>query len=225
MPSTLVGLFRSLGRDDFKGKVPSGDTAAAATFSGFTISRPTFESTDGGVRLKDEVTVRITFDPNKSWKQPAVPQLADIDPVKRDLLDHEQGHYNISALTTRDVFIKLMTLKGTVYPDTAAGNRDYQDWQNIYGGRLSNVQGAYDNDTLGGQANLFNPSTNIFTPPQKKSSQQVRWEGFIATAFTKPRAPSVTAPDGVLYKRSLWTCWWLRVFSSRKRVPSTGQKP
>jgi len=203
MPSSLVGLKRTLVWDDFKGKVPSGDTAAAATFSGFTVSVPTYESTDGGVRLKDEITVRITFDPNQSWKQLAVAQLADSDPVKKDLLDHEQGHYNISALIARDLFIRLMTLKGTVYPDKAAGNRDYQDWQNIYGGRLTNVQGAYDNDTLGGQANVFNPNTNVFTPPVQKSNQQIRWEGFITTAFTKQRTPPVTAPDGVLYKVEL----------------------
>jgi len=35
------------------------------------------------------------------------------------------------------------------------------------------------------------------------AQQQQRWDGFISSAFTTPRTPSMSAPDGTPYKAPL----------------------
>ena len=57
------------------------------------------------------------------------------------------------------------------------------------------VQKEYDNATGHSQANVFVPSTNMFTPPHRKSSTQIKWERLIASGFTTPRTTSESAPD------------------------------
>lgn len=124
--------------------------------------------------------------------------------LQQELLEHEQGHYDITALIARDLFIQLMKSKGSVYSSEADGSRNYRDWINIYTSHLNRVQKAYDDDTGHSQANVFTPSTNLFTPPvPTKSSTQLKWERLIASAFSTPRTPAESAPDGTPYKVEL----------------------
>jgi hypothetical protein len=207
MPSRLNNLFRKLTWDDFRGPVPRGTSFAAATSSTFRLSAPHFargkdESGKDGWRLTDDLVVTVVFDNQKSWR---IDMSQWPDQLQKFLLDHEQGHYDITALVARDLFIKLMSLKTHVYPSEADGRKDIKGWENTYGDRKDSVQEAYDAETGHSQANVFTPSTNLFTPPPQKGAPQREWEKLIASAFTKPREPLVLAPDGVPYKVELTT--------------------
>jgi hypothetical protein len=123
--------------------------------------------------------------------------------LQQELLEHEQGHYDITALVARDLFIHLMQLKGSNYPNAAAGQRDFVDWVNMYQSKRQKIQTAYDAETGHSQANVFVPSTNLFTPPHQKGAPQIKWEGLIASAFTTPRPSGELAPDKAPYKVEL----------------------
>lgn len=199
MPSFLLNLKKQLDWRDFQGPVPGGTTFAAATASSFTVSNPTFQR--GTFMLNDSVTVTVVFDPRTSWK---LPELSQQPPqLQQELLEHEQGHYDITALVARDLFIHLMALKGSSYPNAAAGQRDFVDWVNMYQAKWQKIQTTYDAETGHSQANVFVPSTNLFTPPHQKGAPQAKWEGLIASAFTTPRPSGGTAPDGTPYKMQL----------------------
>lgn len=124
--------------------------------------------------------------------------------LQQDLLDHEQGHYDITALCARDCFIALMGTKNSIHDDVGKGQRDFQWWIDLHRDRETKIQKEYDNDTGHSQANVFTPSTNTFTPPvPTKGSKQAKWEGLIASAFTTVRPSGETAPDGATYKVEL----------------------
>jgi hypothetical protein len=187
MPSKLVGLRRTLTWSDFQGQPPPGATFVAATSAHvvFDPSPPPIEPTAGGFRLADALTMRIEFRNRLSW----------VLQLQQELLDHEQGHYDITALVSRDLFIRLMQQKPVVLPSRAAAARNIQDWVNIYLQKINKIQIAYDNDTGHSQANVFVASTNSFTPPHQKGSPQVKWEDLIRRGFSDLRPSGETALD------------------------------
>jgi hypothetical protein len=202
MPSKLVGLFRKLTWADFQG-TPPGGPFAALTASKFTITPTPFPFVASGSKfeLDDNVTVTVVFNQKNSWK------IADLDTwpsnLQDELLDHEQGHYDITALVARDYFIKLMNQKGRTFASAKDGINDLNWWTNLYITNLNKIQTAYDGETGHSQANVFVPSTNMFTPPHQKGGPQVKWERLIASAFTTVRISGELAPDGTPYKMEL----------------------
>jgi hypothetical protein len=199
MPSFLVNRKKQLAWSDFQRPAPAGTTFAAATDSSFSVSNPTFQR--GSFQLNDSVTVTVVFNPHTSWRLPEMVQWPA--QLQQELLEHEQGHYDITALVARDLFIHLMQLKGSNYPNAAAGQRDFVDWVNMYQSKRQKIQTAYDAETGHSQANVFVPSTNLFTPPHQKGAPQIKWEGLIASAFTTPRPSGELAPDKAPYKVEL----------------------
>jgi hypothetical protein len=202
MPSALFGLFKPLTWGNFKGRPPAGTPWAAMTASNFTVTPGAFEPVGRKFRMRDELKVTVSFDENTSWRIDMSQWPASLE---KELLEHEQGHYDITALVARDLFITLMKFKNSEYASQAEGLKNIRDFERIYReNHLKRIQKAYDDDTGHSQANVFTPSTNMFTPPvPTKSSTQTKWEGLIAKAFTTPRVPAESAPDGTPYKAEL----------------------
>src|SRR5580700_6441315 len=127
MPSQLLNLRRQLAWQDYQGAVrPPNSPFAAATNMNFTVNRPSFMQGSGGFQLVDQVTVTVVFDARASWVRPEINQA--IPQQQQFLLDHEQGHYDICALSARDCFIMLMSLKGMTWSDRNSGTRDFDSF-------------------------------------------------------------------------------------------------
>ena len=104
-----------------------------------------------------------------------------------DLLVHEQGHHDITALMARDLFIGLMALKSKTYMFNIALTQDVEKVQRRYAG-IQNIEMRYEDETKNGQRG---------DPPR-------RWNGFIQAAFTQTRQPPELAPDGLLTGCACW---------------------
>lgn len=50
------------------------------------------------------------------------------------------------------------------------------------------------------------PDPGVVGTAARNPMQQRRWDGFIQSAFTVPRNPPVSAPDGTPYKTPLLDC-------------------
>jgi hypothetical protein len=217
MPSQLVGLRRKLQWVEFNG-VPTAQesqeiqaviAAAGGKTVGNAMIRSSFSVNYGGnpttqpvlipvpsapgtFTLQDSITVTVSFDGG----------FKNIDPLsakgKEILLDHEQGHYDLTALMARDCFIDLMQLKGRTFSSQAEGRKAAKDIEDAYTRKLKAIQKLYDKDTIHGAWVV--PSG---MHPERKESPQNKWEGFIFKALSHERTPSMTAPDGASYKKRL----------------------
>lgn len=205
MASQLLNLKTKLSLGDFKadkqlkseGSSKDGKLAATAVtfstrFSGSTV--PNFVVVSGDYVLKDDVTITITFDKTKSWVAQWVVDLPNTDKRKQFLLDHEQGHYNLTALLARDFFIDLMQLKGQTFPDRSSGQAAVTALHTQYDTAVKKVDKKYDDETLHRAWEQLS-----FGPPRKPAAQ-TKWEGLINKAFTQERTPRTVAPDGAAYK-------------------------
>lgn len=196
MPSIFSGLVRALTWADFprqQEKAPAADVTATAAFTSmsFAFSLPSVQAATGtgaaGFRLADNLTVKPVFTTGasfvKSWvfARPAKEQT--------DLLAHEQGHYNITALIARDYFVDVMLLKAQSFPTAQAGLDAVGAVQKGTLDKVQSVHDLYDAD-LGPEQDDGETSGPI----------QKSWNANIQLAFTQPRAPSTAAPDGVLHK-------------------------
>jgi len=199
MASQLVGLFKTLAWTDFQGTAPQNSGYAGLTATTISVKHGAganahLDPTTGG--LQDDVTVTITMDNKKSW---IVKDQVD-SRFWQFLLDHEQVHYDISALMARDLFIDLMALKMKKYKSQADLQADVNATVTTYNGPLQKIQDAYDADTKNGLP--FQASTSLFTPTAKTADQS-RWEGFRDKAFSELRPGGQRAPDGTTYKKRL----------------------
>ena len=132
--------------------------------------------------MRDDVVISIDLDPAQTFVNQWALNLPAPSPA--DLLHHEQGHYDLVALFCRDMFIELMALKQQSSPTPQAVVAAAQTIFQRLDGFIAAVHTPYDNQTDHG---------NI-------AQQQQRWDGFIRNAFTTPRTPAMTAPDGTAYK-------------------------
>jgi hypothetical protein len=177
MPSSLVGLKKTLTWDDFKGSAPADDphnaqTDASRSISGLKIKR----LADGGVTIDDTITVTVSLKGSNSWVKSG---------EKTDaLLNHEQGHYDIAALMARDFFIDLMQLK----------SQSFSNASNLQA-ELTRLQTLYAAQPISDKYDEFGE-----TDHGRKSANQAIWDGFFRSAFTTPRVPAQSAPDGTAYK-------------------------
>jgi hypothetical protein len=179
MPSRLVGLVKTLAWSDFQGTPdPNKPNLQAFTKADFVLPviSPTVIPGTRNFRFEDNVVVTINMDTQRSWKR----QPPDA------LLVHEQGHYDIVALLARDLFIEVMQLKTRTYPNHGAAIADLRPIINKFNGKAQAISTIYDAPA----------QTNHGNDPV----QQVRWNGMFRRAFSEPRSPQVTAPDGAVYK-------------------------
>jgi hypothetical protein len=214
MPSRLTSRSVKLAWTDFAAPPPAGKAREldgampgksvflAATFSNISARygaalQPGFDAVPGSSPaefvLRDDVTLNAEFNSQRSWR--VINHLSDKG--KDFLLDHEQGHYNITFLMARDCFIEIMQVKARSFPSAADGAAAVTAIFNRYHDAWDKVQSKYDWDTNHGEWNQ--PSFG----PAAKSSDQLRWEGFMQRALTEERSPSVQAPDGATYKARL----------------------
>lgn len=114
--------------NDFKGKAPVNDRAAAITASGITYRFSTSGNPD---QLEVDFKVDTYFYPNKSWYQPAL-----CDDV---ILSHEQLHFDISELYSRKLRKELSetsytrkNIKAKVRAMYRKNNEALNDFQNQY---------------------------------------------------------------------------------------------
>lgn len=197
MASQLIGLFRTLSWSNFQrrhGAAPgAGEFAIGAeTHANLNQNNITskVESVPGSAptryRVKDDITITVTFG-GDSWVEDWV--MARDAAFRDNLLNHEQGHYNIAALTARDLFIELMQLKSQSFASNIDAQRAIANIWTTGGGKAQAIQDLYDEE------NQAHHGAN--------AAGQARWDGFLTTAFTQARVPPMSAPDGTSYKVTL----------------------
>jgi hypothetical protein len=199
--SKLVGRRRTLSWNDYTGTPDASSPHEAQTKTDVDIkvdgakpSASSFEGANGAFKLKDKVLITVDLDLKKCWKKESIDNASAT--VQRLILDHEQGHYDINALSARDMFIEIMALKPKSFATAKGGFKELAGIINAGAALLSSIDALYDSSGETGHKAVEHYS---FGPP-RKPSVQAKWEGYINKAFTEERTPTVTAPDGATYK-------------------------
>jgi hypothetical protein len=181
MSSKLNGLERQLTWRDYStrhGAAPGPNQVrtGAQTGSGLRATGIHFAQPrrGGNFELVDNITVSITFDAHQSWMMDWV--LTQPDPFATDLLNHEQGHYTITALIARDFFTDVMLLKDETFATANAGNNAVAKIKNSTVNKLRAVQDLYDAEVHPEQ------DSGMSRGPKQKA-----WDGFFETASLKYR--------------------------------------
>src|SRR5688572_6390956 len=189
MPSQLTNLRKTLKWSDFgnprPGEGPAPGVVATAAQTRATHSHTVNVEQVPGTRtfrLADSVAISVILQRNQMFVNAWVFQQPQT--FQDDLLHHEQGHYDLVALFCRDMFIDIMALKTQTFPNPNGVLQAVQQIFGRYDPLIAAVHTPYDNDAQHGRV----------------PAQQRRWDGFIQTAFTTPRNPPVSAPDGATYK-------------------------
>src|SRR5262245_9565742 len=126
MPSQLIGLRKTLTWNDFNtvtGAKPSTPPLVAAqTSAPWKMIPYTYTSVPGSspavIRLGDSVTLSVAIKPTDTWVMEWV--FHEPQTFQDALLHHEQGHYDISALITRDCFVDVVLLRNETFASHAA---------------------------------------------------------------------------------------------------------
>ena len=209
MPSKLNGLARQLTWRDFPHRHgaapgPGQVSTGAQTYSGVGPISINFHQSGGRFELVDHVTVNITFTPNHSWVMNWV--MTEPAPFSTDLLNHEQGHYTITALIARDYFADVMLLKDQTFATAHDGSKAEREIRKATLEKMSAVQALYDAEVH---------------PEQEKSLSrgpiQQAWDGFFDTASSKFRP--------FLMSRSEWEDSFHRGYAEPTRERLTEAKP
>jgi hypothetical protein len=196
MPSQLVNLHRQLTfgtpplwNGDFQlvnfpvpdpgQEVETAQTAAHWGTAGLWVDP--MDKTGKTWKLKDSIVVTITLYPKpKCWVANWVFTKKD-QAYRDDLLKHEQGHYDITALLGRDVYNALIALIPNTYASgqgEAAAAAEINKIKNV-GQPMSDL---YDAQTKNGT----------------DAAQQAAWNGYISTAFAGSGSfLSVLAQNGI----------------------------
>jgi hypothetical protein len=194
MASQLSNLRRTLTWNDFGTPVRGPDPAAGvvataaqtrATHSHSINSENVPGSSPAQFRLQDSVTLSVILQRNQMFVNAWVfrrPQT-----FQDTLLHHEQGHYDLVALFCRDMFIEIMAVKPQTFASNNAVMQAVEPIMTRFDALIAAVHTPYDNDAQHGR--------NV--------TQQQRWDAFIQSAFTTPRDPPMSAPDGAAYKTPL----------------------
>lgn len=194
MPSKLENLKRILEWRNFKTKqatppAPGKFAVAAFTdsaYNQFSWSIATVpNSKPTAYQLADNITITIVLNPT-SW----VASWVSGRPDEKSLLNHEQGHYNITALMARDLFVDLMLLKSRQFTDAQKCKTAIEAITKRYSSSvIQKIHVKYDSDS---------ETKHGFT-----KAGQDRWNGYISQAFSTPRTPASSAPDGTPHRITL----------------------
>lgn len=197
MASRLDNLFKTLTWNNFSRKnvTPApGETIHVALTSVFinpSLPQPTIVPVPGSkptvYTLSDKVVVKVEFDAAGSWVSNWV--FTQPKTFQDQLFNHEQGHYNLTALVARDLFVDLMLLKQRTFKTSAEGINAIRpiiaplQTKPHISQRISNI---YDSakETKNGY----------------DTGAQGRWDGYIKKAFTTPRPGGTSAPGGIPHK-------------------------
>ncbi|MEQ1907995.1 MAG: hypothetical protein ABMA15_04185 [Vicinamibacterales bacterium] len=199
MPSSFTGLIRTLAWSDFPTRKanppgPGASRTAANTATDIPAVNVAFQPIKGTrpakLGLVDNVHVSVTLDAKKSFVFSWV--FSESQQVQDDLLNHEQGHYNLSALVARDFFVDLMLLKPQTFATGQGGINAYQKIYDHSLKKLAKIHKLYDDDVHPEQSS-----------GKSRGPAQRIWDGYIATAFTQARSSGTQAPDGALHKTRL----------------------
>ena len=186
MASQLVGRVHRVQWSDFQGQVPPNASLDAHIDTRAGLNYGYSTGAGGAAEIADNVTVTIHVRRQHSWAKKSRinswPQQA-----RSDLLRHEQGHYDITALMGRDFFIELMALKGRSFPSLSALQTE-----------VNRLGGVYDPQPI---HNKYDATSE--TDHGRNAASQRTWDGYIQAAFTQTRTPLVRAPDGSSYKKRL----------------------
>ena len=138
-------------------------------------------------RLSDSVTVTASFDRQSSFKKSWVAQLPQSD--QDDLLAHEQGHYDLNALLSRDFFLAVMELKSKTYTTQHQLTTDISNLDTAILSKSKPAQERYDKITKAGA----------------DKTEQANWLAMIQTAFNTPVSPPQLTPDNIPIKVPILT--------------------
>ncbi len=183
MGSRVLNLKRELTWKDFgkprQGVPQPGTFVAAQTFATYEHDiEPEGVPGSRTLRLKDDVVIRIRLVPAKTWVLAWT--LAQPLAFRNQILHHEQGHYDLVALFSRDLFDDLMGLRTKTYDSPAAFEQDIKKAMERYDKPLVEIHPRYDHETGRGQLR----------------AAQKKWDGYIQKAFTTNRTPAVKGCDG-----------------------------
>jgi predicted secreted Zn-dependent protease len=168
--------------NDFQGSPPAGSSLDAHIETKADLNYQ-YSSGSGGTRLADSVTVTIRMLRGSSWARKQ--RINSWSQAARDaLLKHEQGHYDLTALMGRDMFIDLMALKPQSFANVGALQT-----------AVTTIAQRYDPQRIHTKYDSTQESDHGRNPTQQRA-----WDGYIQTAFTQARSPAVSAPDGAAYK-------------------------
>ena len=185
MASELKNLFRKLEWSDFteNASIPEPKPGVAAsvaktkvdyTYTGVNIN-PVAGTKPIIYRLADTVTITIRLKPfPDSWK---AKWLSKLPQTQQDsLIGHERGHYRLSALLYRDLFVELMYMKGKDYTSTADASKDFTAIQDRYSmAVVQEVHNTYDGTSETNHKPYLNASTK---------AAQAKWEGYFDKAVS-----------------------------------------
>jgi len=186
MPSKLTGLFKTLEWKHYPVRVENPPKAGQIVVAARTEATHSLDARPEAIpgtkkfRLADTVKADVFLDPKgtfqKSWVATVMPQ-ADRDA----LLSHEQGHYDIHALLTRDFFLAVMQLKSKEYNGPGGLTADINAAQRATVDNSAAVEAKYDTETATGT----------------KKTEQALWKSMIQSAFDTPASPPQLAGDGI----------------------------
>jgi hypothetical protein len=132
-------------------------------------------------QMDEDPNVTVTLNTAQMW----VASWVFSSPVafQNDLLNHEQGHYEISMLNASDVFKELLTINGSAFASARAGVAAIRGLQS----RLFNVQAIHDKYDLDTNHGL-------------NQSMQTLWNNALRTAritFVHPSLRTALANAGL----------------------------
>lgn len=191
MASSLIGFKKRLTWDDFgtprNTDHPVYPGAWAYTSTGISFNNPAWEKVSGGVILKNEFKLTVTLR-SDSFVLKKVFADSELKTDQDNLLNHEQGHYDVTALICRDFFVDCMLLKGQTFATEDAGNKAVTALKGSSGlNLLSKAQKKYDHQV--------HPEQDA---GKSKGPKQIMWNGFFLTAKTKERSNGTTNLSGAV---------------------------
>ena len=196
MPSSLTGLHRSLTWRNFPTRsgnppVPGTHATAAYTSTSYNAAGIYFEPVRGSqpaqYQLRDSFSVTITFHSGRSYVMSWVSSRPQ--QFQTDLLNHEQGHYNITALVSRDFFVDVMLLKLQTFSSTQQGATAFQAIQRESVAKIQAIHDLYDHEV--------HPEQHA---GRSRGPIQQVWDRCFQTAFTQARTPASQSADGTPHK-------------------------
>jgi hypothetical protein len=186
MPSKLNGLFFKVEWKHYAVRQEAAPKPQQIAVAANTDTRETMTAAPELIpgtkqyRLADSVQMTIALVPSNTFQKSWVATTMT-DAQRDELLSHEQGHYDIHALLSRDYFLALMELKSKTYANPNALTNDINALQRATTGKSAAVQAKYDTDTGTGS----------------KPVEQAKWKAMIEKAFTTAATPPQMAGDGV----------------------------
>ncbi len=191
MPSQLIGLLKQLAWSDFptkQGQPPAPGKTMTAAFTSASVAPfsfavdPVAGTKPQQFQLRDALTINIVFDASASFVMSWVANLSQAEQDR--LLNHEQGHYKITALVARDFFVDVMQLKGRTFTKSQAVSDEINKLKSTSLGKLKALNTLYDKDTQN----------------SNNASGQSDWDGFFKTALTTARSGGGQSPTGVPFR-------------------------